>query len=127
MRWRRDTDLTISAVQALDPYVKDGKPYAFRSGYLPQPVVRFTGQRDDAGHLRNGFLTSFVNVSRLEAIQSAQDHAAILDGWIGVLSRLGLHARHIEISGSLRVWQRGPARGITLHYSHAGLRSATSC
>lgn len=121
LRWRRETDLTISAIQALDPYLKHRKPYVYRAGYLPQPVVRFTGKRDAAGHLEDGFLTSFVNVSRVESIKTVDDHAAIFDDWIGVLSRLGLHARHLELLGNLGVWQRGPVEGITLRFRHAGL------
>jgi hypothetical protein len=121
LRWRGETDLTISAVQALDPYLKDRQPYVYRAGYLPQPVVRFTGKRDAAGRLEDGFLTSFVNVSHVEPIKTVDDHAAIFDSWIGVLSRLGLHARHLELFGNLRVWRRGPVEGITLRYRHAGL------
>lgn len=121
LRWRRETDLTISAVQALDPYLKDRRPYTYRTGYLPQPVVRFTGKRELDGRLRDGFLTSFVNVSRVEPITGIHDHAAILDSWIGVLSRLGLHARHIEVFGSLQVWERPPVAGVTLRFRHAGL------
>ncbi len=121
LRWRRETDLTISAIQALDPYLKHRQPYVYRAGYLPQPVVRFTGKRDVAGHLEDGFLTSFVNVSRVEPIKTIDDHAAIFDSWIGVLSRLGLHARHLELFGHLRIWQRPPVEGITLQYRHAGL------
>jgi hypothetical protein len=119
MRWSRETDLTISAVQALDPHLKARQPYTLRSGYLPQPVVRFTG-RDEVGKLREGYLTSFVNVSRVQPIKGIDDHANILDEWIGVLSRLGLHARHIEIYGRLHVWRRGPVEGVTLRYRHAG-------
>jgi len=121
LRWRRETDLTISAIQALDPYLKHRKPYVYRAGYLPQPVVRFTGKRDTAGHLEDGYLTSFVNVSRVEPVKTVDDHAAIVDDWIGVLSRLGLHARHLELVGNLGVWRRGTVDGITLHFRHAGL------
>jgi hypothetical protein len=121
LRWRRETDLTSSAIQALDPYLKHRRPYVYRSGYLPQPVVRFTGKRTAAGRLADGFLTSFVNVSRVEPIKTVDDHAAVFDDWVGVLSRLGLHARHLELVGDLRVWQRGPVEGITLRYRHAGL------
>ena len=121
LRWRRETDLICSAVQALDPYLKHRQPYVYRSGYLPQPVVRFTGKRDATGVLKDGFLTSFVNVSRVEPIKTVDDHAGILDDWIGVLSRLGLHARHVEIYGDLRVWRRGPVEGVTLRYRHGGL------
>jgi hypothetical protein len=121
LRWRRETDLTISAIQALDPYLKYRQPYVYRAGYLPQPVVRFTGRRDATGRLEDGFLTSFVNVSRIEPVKTIDDHATIFDSWMGVLSRLGLHARHIELFGNLRVWQRGPVEGITLRYRHAGL------
>jgi hypothetical protein len=120
LRWGRETELTISAVQALDPYLKRRELFTYRSGYLPQPVVRFTGPRDGVGRLLSGYLTSFVNVSRVEPINSMSDHAAIFDNWIGVLSRLGLHARHIHLYGSLRVWRRDGVRGVTLRYRHAG-------
>jgi len=53
----RETDLTISAVQALAPYIKPPQPYVYRESFLPQPVVRLTGERDEHGQLRDGFLT----------------------------------------------------------------------
>jgi hypothetical protein len=121
LRWRRETDLTISAVQALDPYVKHKKPYVYREGYLPQPVVRFTGQRDEHGQLRDGFLTSFVNTSHVRRVSAPGDIATMLDQWLTILSRLGLHARHVGIHGDLAVWHRDPVAGITLHYDHAGI------
>jgi hypothetical protein len=121
LRWRRETDLTVSAVQAVDPYLKHRQPFTYRSGYLPQPVVRFTGPRDHGGQLREGYLTSFVNVSRLEPVHGAKGYAEVFDDWIGVLSRLGLHARHVDLSGDLRVWRRTPVEGVTLRYRHAGL------
>ncbi len=77
-------------------------------------------QRED-GQLREGYLTSFVNVSRIEPIKTLDDHGAILDNWIGVLSHLGLHARHLHLYGQLRIWRRDPVAGITLRYRHAGL------
>ncbi|WP_326829126.1 hypothetical protein OIE13_31590 [Streptosporangium sp. NBC_01810] len=121
VRWGRETDLTISAVQALDPYLKHRRPYTYRRGYLPQPVVRLTGLREPDGALRDGFLTSFVNVSCVSPIPSIEEHVRILDAWLGVLAGIGLHARHIEIYGSLLPWQRGPVGGITLRFRHAGL------
>lgn len=121
LRWGRDTDFTISAIQALDPYVKDRQPYVYREGYLPQPVVRFTGKRDATGTLEDGFLTAFVNISHIQRIGSIDQHAEILDGWISVLSRLGLHARHLTITGRMEPWGRGPVEGITLHIDHADL------
>ncbi|SDH42363.1 hypothetical protein SAMN05421505_115113 [Sinosporangium album] len=121
VRWGRETDLTISAVQALDPYLKHRRPYTYRQGYLPQPVVRFTGERDPDGALQDGFLTSFVNVSCVTPIVSIEEHVRIFDVWLDVLSRIGLHARHIEIYGSLLPWQRGPVGGVTLRFKHAGL------
>lgn len=121
LRWGRDTDFTISAIQAFDPYVKDRQPYVYREGYLPQPVVRFTGKRNATGALEDGFLTAFVNVSHIQRIGGVGDHAAILNGWISVLSRLGLHARHLTIAGQMAPWERGPVKGITLHIDHAGL------
>ncbi|MEU6990611.1 hypothetical protein ABZ953_08150 [Streptomyces sp. NPDC046465] len=121
LRWGRETELTISAVQALDPLLKDGRSQTYRSGFLPQPVVRFTGQRDAAGDLAEGFLTSFVNVSRVHPIQSIDEYGAILDGWLTVLSRLGFHARHLSAHGKLTTWSRRQVEGITIHFSHLGL------
>lgn len=118
LRWGRDTDLTISAVQALDPLLKDGRLLTYRQGFIPQPVVRFTGARDAHGDLRDGFLTSFVNVSRVEPITDVADYVDALDGWLSILSRLGLHARHITVSGDLREWRRGEVSGITLKFHH---------
>lgn len=121
VRWGRETELTISAVQALDPLLKDGRPVTHRSGFLPQPVVRFTGQRDASGGLREGFLTSFVNVSRVQPIQCIDEYGGILDGWLSVLSRLGFHARHISINGKLATWRRRQVEGITLRFNHLDL------
>ncbi|MHB9759907.1 hypothetical protein ACYBSK_36535 [Streptomyces sp. BYX5S] len=121
IRWGRETELTISAVQALDPLLKDRRPVTYRSGFLPQPVVRFTGQRDASGNLRAGFLTSFVNVSRVQPIQRVDEYGEILDGWISVLSCLGFHARHISISGKLTTWRRRQVAGITLRFNHLDL------
>lgn len=120
LRWRRETELTISAVQALDPYLKHRQPFVYGAGYLPQPVVRFTG-RDADGLLRMGYQTSFVNISRVEPIKTIDAHATIFDNWIGVLSRLGLHARHVHLFGRLRIWHRPPVKGMTLRYNHGGL------
>lgn len=121
LRWGRETELTISAVQALDPFLKDGHPVTYRSGFLPQPVVRFTGQRDASGDLRPGFLTSFVNVSRVQPIQHMDEYGGILDGWFSVLSRLGFHARHISVHGTLTTWKRRQVEGITLRFHHVDL------
>lgn len=120
LRWGRETELTISAVQALDPLLKDGQPRTYRSGFLPQPVVRFTGRRDATGHLKDGFLTSFVNVSRIQRIGSLDEYGAILDGWLTVLSQLGFHARHLSINGELSSWRRRQVEGITLRFRHLG-------
>ena len=121
LRWNRETDLTISAIQALDPHLKQCRPYTYRQGYLPQPVVRFTGQRNTSGHLADGFLTAFVNVSCVLPIGGAVQHAQILDTWLTALSRLGLHARHVEIRGAIAPWQRREVRGVTLRIRHSGL------
>ncbi|WP_187645485.1 hypothetical protein [Streptomyces sp. TRM49041] len=118
MRWGRETELTISAVQALDPLLKDGEPHTYRSGFIPQPVVRFTGQRDATGHLKDGFLTSFVNISRVQRIGGLEEYGAILDGWLTVLSQLGLHARHLSVDGQLSSWRRRQVEGITLRFRH---------
>ncbi|MDJ0342632.1 hypothetical protein QMK19_02155 [Streptomyces sp. H10-C2] len=121
LRWGRETELTISAVQALDPLLKDGRPLTYRSGFLPQPVVRFTGRRDASGDLQDGFLTSFVNVSRVQPIQCLDEFGTILDGWLSVLSRLGFHARHISVHGKLSTWRRRQVVGITLRFDHLDL------
>ncbi|MDH6703554.1 hypothetical protein P3T27_000235 [Kitasatospora sp. MAA19] len=121
MRWGRDTELTISAVQALDPLLKDGEPYVLRRGYLPQPVVRLTGERDGTGALRDGFLTSFVNISRIEPVTRKAEFTGILDHWLTLLSRIGLHARHITIHGRNAVWQRREVCGLTVHFRHLDL------
>ncbi|MFJ3518595.1 hypothetical protein [Streptomyces sp. NPDC090131] len=121
LRWGRETELTISAVQALDPLLKDGRPQTYRRGFIPQPVVRFTGERDANGLLREGFLTSFVNISRVQPIERLDEYGAILDGWLTVLSRLGIHARHLSMYGDLSPWQRQQVEGITLHFRHMDL------
>ncbi|MFJ9180874.1 hypothetical protein [Streptomyces sp. NPDC102360] len=121
IRWGRETELTISAVQALDPFLKEGRPLTYRSGYLPQPVVRFTGQREASGDLREGFMTSFVNVSRVQLIQHVDEYGMALDDWLSVLSRLGFHARHISVHGKLEPWQRRQVKGITLRFKHLDL------
>ncbi|MFF9644198.1 hypothetical protein [Kitasatospora aureofaciens] len=120
-RWGRETELTISAVQALDPLLKDGEPYVYRRGYLPQPVVRLTRERNGTGALRDGFLTSFVNVSRIEPITQRTEFTNILDHWLTVLSSIGLHARHITIHGRNVVWRRREVCGFTVHFRHLDL------
>ncbi|GGK48546.1 hypothetical protein [Nocardia camponoti] len=117
----RDTDFTISAIQAADPYLKDNQPIMLREGFLAQPVVRFTGDRTPSGQLADGFLTSFVNIAQVSRIRNITDHATHLDSWIGILGAIGLHARHLRITGQTQVWQRGPVNGITLHIEHAGM------
>ncbi|MFD8936273.1 hypothetical protein ACFV0R_13645 [Streptomyces sp. NPDC059578] len=121
LRWGRETELAISAVQALDPLLKEGEPHTYRSGFLPQPVVRFTGERDANGLLSDGFLTSFANVSRVQPVKDLDEYGAILDGWLTVLSQLGFHARHISLYGTLIPWRRRQVEGITLHFRHLGL------
>ncbi|MFB4193961.1 hypothetical protein [Streptomyces carpaticus] len=121
LRWGRDTELTISAIQALDPFLKDGRPQTYRQGFLPQPVVRFTGERDASGDLCDGFLTSFVNISRVQPVKGLDEYGAILDGWFSVLSQLGFHARHLSVHGTLTPWRRREVAGITLHFRHLGL------
>ncbi|RAJ61657.1 hypothetical protein K378_04017 [Streptomyces sp. Amel2xB2] len=121
LRWGRETELTISAVQALDPLLKDGRALTYRKGYLPQPVVRFTGDRDEHGDLLDGFLTAFVNISRVQPIASIDDYVDALDDWLFVLSQLGFHARHIEIHGRVEVWHRRQVAGVTLMFNHLDL------
>jgi len=114
IRWGRETDLTISAVQGLDPWLKDGRRLAWREGFLPQPVVRFTGERTPDGRLKDGYLTAFVNLSYISRIDSVDRHLDLLDTWIGALSASGLHASRLTITGSTQVWRRGPVSGVTL-------------
>ncbi|GGN41705.1 hypothetical protein GCM10012285_21190 [Streptomyces kronopolitis] len=121
LRWGRETELTISAVQALDPLLKEGRLETYRRGFIPQPVVRFTGQRTASGELCDGFLTSFVNVSCVQPVGSIDEYGAILDAWLSVLSQLGFHVRHISIYGRLAVWQRRQVKGITLRFRHLDL------
>lgn len=115
-----DADLTFSAVQALDPYLKRRQWHTYGNGFLPQAVVRFTGDRDQHGALRPGFLTSFVNVSVVQPVGAISEHAELVDSWLAVLSRLGFHARHLTIIGSLATWNRTPVCGITLQFRHDG-------
>lgn len=121
LRWGRETELTISAVQALDPLLKDGRPHTYRSGFLAQPVVRFTGQRDASGLLKDGFLTSFVNISRVQRVNNLDEYGGTLDGWLSTLSQLGFHACHLRIYGMLQPWRRGQVEGITLRFAHLNL------
>jgi hypothetical protein len=114
VRWNRDTDLTISAVQALDPWLKSGQPRVWREGFLAQPVVRFTGERDEGGRLSDGFLTSFVNISHVQRIDHPARLADLLDHWLSALSSAGIHAGRLSIHGTLQIWTRPPVAGITL-------------
>lgn len=121
IRWGRDTDLLISAVQGLDPWLKDGLDRVWREGFLPQPVVRFTGERDAHGRLREGFLTAFVNVSYVRRITGVEQHCQLIDTWLDGLSDLGIHAGRLRLVGDLTVWQRATVCGITLHLSCDGI------
>ncbi|KAA2253332.1 hypothetical protein F0L68_33530 [Solihabitans fulvus] len=121
IRWGRDTDLTMSAIQGLDPWLKDGADRVWREGFLPQPVVRFTGERDDQGRLRDGYLTSFVNLSCTHRISGPEHHAALLGTWLDALSAVGIHAGRVAIDGELATWHRGPVSGITLFLSCDGV------
>lgn len=121
LRWGRETELTISAVQALDPVLKDGGTVPYRQGFIPQPVVRLTAKRGPGGALQDGFLTSFVNTSRVELVRDLHAYTTVFDQLLTVLSRLGLHARHITFRGRLVIWQRRQVEGITLRFDHAGL------
>lgn len=113
-----DAELTFSAVQALDPYLKYQSHDGYRSGYLPQPVVRLSGPRDQSGNLLPGYASGFVNVSIVEPITTIAEHAILMDVWLGALSQLGLHARQLSITGSLTAWSRPPVSGITLRFRH---------
>lgn len=124
LRWGRDTELLISGVQALDPWLKDGEDRVWREGYLPQPVVRFTGERDDQGCLKDGFLTSFVNLSCVLRLANVSSFTELLDVWLDVLSAVGMHAGRLQIVGNLQVWDRGPVSGITLHILDEGVGCA---
>ncbi len=121
LRWGRETELTISAIQAFDPVLKDGGTIPYRQGFLPQPVVRLNAKRGADGTLQDGFLTSFVNTSRVELLPDLTAYAAAFDQILTVLSRLSLHARHITFRGNLAIWHRRQVEGITLRFDHAGL------
>ncbi len=121
IRWGRDTDLTISAIQALDPWLKDGVNLAWREGFVAQPVVRFTGERDRHGKLKDGYLTSFVNLSCVHRVTGPEHHIDLVDTWIGSLSAIGIHAGRLELIGDLSVWERGPVSGITLFLTCDGI------
>lgn len=121
IRWHRDTDLTISAIQALDPWLKDAEPRVWREGFLPQPVVRFTGERGANGKLLDGFLTSFVNLSCVMRIDSVERHTELLDAWIGAFSAAGLHAGRLTLHGDLDVWTRDTVAGITIAIDADGI------
>ncbi len=121
IRWRRDTDLCISAIQALDPWLKDAKPRVWREGFLPQPVVRFTGERGPDGRLVDGFLTAFVNLSCVMRIDSVERHVELLDAWIAAFSACGLHAGRLALHGDLDVWTRDTVAGITIAIDADGI------
>lgn len=115
-----DAELTFSAVQGLDPYLKYGQNHVHARGFIPQPVVRFTGQRDEHGALLPGLATSFVNLSIVEPINTVDEHTGLIDAWIGALSQLGFHVQHLTISGHIAVWHRASVAGITLRFHHEG-------
>jgi hypothetical protein len=121
LRWGRETELTISAIQAFDPVLKDGGTIPYRQGFIPQPVVRLTAKRGADGILQDGFVTSFVNTSRVELLPDVTAYATAFDQLLTVLSRLSLHARHITFRGNLAIWHRRQVAGITLRFDHAGL------
>jgi len=121
LRGMGDADFTFSAVQALEPYLKHRQQHIHGVGYIPQPVVRFTGERNQRGTLQPGFLTSFINVSVVQPISTIPEHAALIDAWLSVLSRIGLHSQHITIAGMLSVWRRREVAGITLWFRHGDL------
>jgi len=118
LRWGRDTELTISAVQALDPLLKDGRNVTHRRGFIPQPVVRLNARRELSGYLTPGRLTSFINASAVVPITTVDQYATTFDAWLSVLSHLGLHARHVSLYGDISVWQRREVEGITLRFRH---------
>ena len=116
----RDTVLTISAVQALDPYLKHAADHVWAEGFIAQPCVRFTGRRDETGHLVNGYATSFINASYIQRLPDITTFAALMDLWIGALSAAGIHAARMQISGRLTPWQRGSVSGLTLFITADG-------
>lgn len=121
LRGLEDAHLTFSAVQALDPYLKHHQRHTYRAGFIPQPVVRLTADRDEYGALRPGFATAFVNASIVQPVAGVEQHARLIDEWLGVLSSLGFYAHHLVITGSLATWYRPPVCGITLRFRHVGL------
>src|SRR5258708_36172027 len=79
LRWNRETDFTISAIQALDLHLKRCRPYTYRQGYLPQPLARLTAQRNTSPHLAARFLTAFRNISCVLPIGPPPQPPQILD------------------------------------------------
>ncbi|MCT2589817.1 hypothetical protein LHJ74_07795 [Streptomyces sp. N2-109] len=76
---------------------------------------------NEHGDLLDGFLTAFVNVSRVQPIASIDEYAEALDDWLFVVSQLGFHARHMEFHGCVEVWQRRQVAGVTLMFKHLDL------
>src|SRR5216683_6928248 len=116
-----ENDTPIRKTHPLEPYLKHRQQHIHGVGYIPQPVVRFTGERNQRGTLQPGFLTSFINVSVVQPISTIPEHAALIDAWLSVLSRIGLHSQHITIAGMLSVWRRREVAGITLWFRHGDL------
>lgn len=121
LRWGHETELIISAIQAMDPVLKVGLPTPYRQGFIPQPVIRLTAKRLPNGNVADGFLTSFVNTSRVELIPDVAAYASAFDELLTVLSCLSMHARHISFHGRLAVWHRRQVAGVSLHFRHADM------
>lgn len=111
LSYARGSEVLHSAVQALDPYLKDGRPYVYRSGFLPQPVVR---ARFDPAALRQGFLSAFVNASRVHPVASVAAYAEAVREGTEVLIAAGLDRRALHLSGDLAGWVREEVEGMTI-------------
>jgi hypothetical protein len=116
VRWGRGTDLTISAVQAADPWLHRSSPHLLREGLIAQPVIRFTGERDEARCLKDGFLTSFVNLSLVLRVGDQRGFVALVDHLIGALSSIGIHAGRLTVHSDLSVGARGPIRHLPFFF-----------
>lgn len=114
LSYSRGSEVLNSAVQGLDPYLKDGHDYCFREGVLTQPVVRFGAAESSLKALEQGFLTSFVNLSRVGPVASFAEYArAACEGTELLLGMLGGND-DVFLSGATAGWRREHVQGFTL-------------
>jgi hypothetical protein len=119
LSYSRGSEVLNSAVQAMDPYVKDGKSFVLRRGLMLQPVVRLGSADTDTRLLPPGFLTSFVSLSRVHPIDTFADYARAAREGADILVDLLSDVRGVRLSGSLSGWRREEVEGFTLRI-HVG-------